>query len=308
MTRIAALTCIVLLSSAFTLLLGCSDDDKNVVKPVVPTEGELTDVRFLFAEDVSEPDIMRTTELSLHASTYFLLAMPSAVSARDAIMPELSLPGDMTRLAINSINTPAMSAEGWYVFEYDITAIYDYTDSVYAVGLDSVRLLAAGSPVAWIGYATPYDVRESRDRAVWSNSKAGSGIKRQSIDLTIIDMAESVIGFELSVADTVHTSRQDDSGFCYVHLYQTGTGTGILVTGLQMGPTVCADSGKVAISTVVDLDCTGHSQLSRWGVEGLWTYEGVYNSSHVLSGKLTHGDKFWNFTDTCTPQNPGARR
>jgi len=308
MLRIAALMVIVLLSLTFVLLWGCRDDDKRVNQPVVPTEGELTDVRFLFAEEVCEPDIMRTTEISLVTSMYFLMRLPTGSSAKDAITPHPALPNDLTGLVINSLNTPTMSVEGWYVFEYDITVIYDYTDTSYAVGLDSVRLLMSGSPVAWTGYNTIYDTLESHDRAAWSNNQADSGISRHSINLSVIDRLLPSMGLEISVADTIHTSIQDDSGFCYVDLYETATGTGVLISGFQTGLTFCADSGTVAINTVVDLDCTEHSQVGSWGVEGLWTYEGAYNSSHILSCKLTHANTFWNFADTCTPQFLGGNR
>ena len=98
---------------AFGLLMlmgaGCGDDDKSVNKPVVPTEGELTDVRFLFADEVCEPDIMRTTEISLVTSLYFLMGLPTGLSATDAMTPHPALPDDLTGLVINSVNTPTMS-------------------------------------------------------------------------------------------------------------------------------------------------------------------------------------------------------
>jgi hypothetical protein len=298
MPRITVLVAIVILSLAFVLLWGCSDDDKSVNPPPVPTEGELTDVRFLFIDEVSEPDIMRTTEISLLSSIFFLLRMPSGLSARDAVSPFAASPADLTGLVINSLDTPIMSTEGWYVFDYDITVTYENTDTIDAVGVDSVRLLLNDSPVPWIGYTTRFDGQQVRDRAVWSDNRAYSGTSRHNLDLLLVDSVSGVYDLEIAVADTTHTFIEDDSGACYVNLYRTGTGTSIQLYP-QGGYQLCADSGTVTMNTVVDLDCTEHSQTAHWGVEGLWVHKGTYSSAYVQTCKLTHGNTFWNFVDSC---------
>jgi len=300
MPRFAVLIAGGLVLSAFVLLWGCSDDDKSVNPPPVPTEGELSDVRFLFFDEVCEPDVMRTTEVSLLVPIFFLMRLPTGLSARDAVGPFAASPDELNGLIINSLDTPAISPEGWYVFDYDITVTYENTDTIDAVGVDSVRLLLNDSPVPWTGlFTTLFDGQQVRDRAVWSSNRAYSGISRHNLDLSLVDSASSTYDLEIAVADTIHTFIEDDSGACYINLYRTGTGTGILLYP-QGGYQFCADSGAVSMNTVVDLDCTEHSQTARWGVEGLWVHTGTYGSAYLQTCKVTHGSTFWNFVDSCT--------
>lgn len=299
MIRCSSIAVALLLPFAFALWLGCSDDDKGVNKPVVPVEGELSDVRFQFAAEVFEPSIVTTTEISFYSSTFFLMGLPAGSAGRGAMASNSMFPSDMTGLTIKSVDTPTVSPQGWYVFHYDMMWVYDFTDTTNAVGVDSVRLLMGGSPVAWTGFNTAFDALECRDRAVWSDNRAQSGVSRHRIDLSVIDTMVPIHSLDISIADTIHTSREDDSGFCYAVLYKTGTGKGVLVSGIQTLSAICADSGTVSISTVVELDCTDHSQAGNSGVDGLWIQEGAYDNSHVLSCKLTHGNTYWNFADTC---------
>lgn len=301
--RILAILMVAVVIAAF---FSCSDDDEDAgSNPVIPTEGELTDEQYLFADLYLQPNVMKTADISLTSTLFLLMTItsPSTISG----MPDMAASREMVQVIPTVTDTPAISPEGWYVFDFRSVAYYqdeDFPypnfDSVISTGLDSVQLSAEGVPIEWTTGAS-YDMIEYRYRTNWIGSNGMNGECYHKVTLSPSTESLTKLIANMTIADFESDPLMDDGGYCLVNKHTTAEAADFEIEFsmdlFNFG--YCVGGGSVSGRTIIDLDCTSSAESKDKGFEGVWDFEGDFDSLFVMPHRITHGATFWLAADTC---------
>ncbi|MFQ5453217.1 MAG: hypothetical protein ACE5D6_03415 [Candidatus Zixiibacteriota bacterium] len=291
MKRFAFLT--ILISLVLFLMVGC-DEDKTVNSNLIV--GDTSSADFQFVQEKVTQDENTDIGMSLDL-TFDLFDQQFGVGApkleQSGIMA-LGQTGDI--ILIDSATYTFIN--GWHVFTFEATVIDMFTnDTLDISGIDSIQIQSNGSTLPEPD-STMDDLR-IRNYFNWdfrNKSDSGSGTHLIHIAGSTIDSG-SVVTINGSANETVYTTVSDTIAECDLDMNNN-----VNITNVQfvLDGTECPNSGKIMMSSNMDLTCYGqlNSHLDSLTVNGTWTVTAVFNGTQV-NVTYTDGTTSWSVIEEC---------
>lgn len=294
MKRILNYSLLILALVLTAFLWGCSSDSESSDLK----EGNPNDPNYLFMSSLLSPENIGSNLIMLDLSTEMIDSIPEASSTK--LARAVAGDSEFDTIVIQSY----IYRNYWHVFQLEVSAggtLEDGVDSVSFQGIDSIRFEGAGGPMQYpdsllttairIGYNFSIEAWAPEGQLDIANNGALAVTGEYDGDVVLNGTTHET--FNVVAADTTVAI---DFGMSTNHTF-----TNVLFDSLAQNDDVCPPSGRVDISSRIDLDITS-TQVGNDGaysIHGNWLANFVFNPDRTVDISYSDGTYQWQKTEYC---------
>lgn len=287
---LAVLLAISLLASA-AYIIGCSDDDDEVVTG--PTPGDPNDPVFKLIDEIVGQGIMDYDGTIIDLS--FMLA-DYIPGKKDSYNPFKS--GAMNQL-IDSMDLTYNYTNFWHTFTFYIRIVVvdiQVSDTLIYQGTDSLRFGNASGPMQYMdSTTTSMNIRAHVDADISSLETDAQMSSDVAYDMTLTENHDLYINGTSN--DTLDVYLVGEQGDCQISGSTHQTASNLYLDSLTLeSEGGCPQGGKVTVLSTVDLACV--SDTSSLDFTGNWTVTVTFNGG-MMTLNYNNGTNVWEVTVPC---------
>lgn len=289
---------ILILGLMLTFVIGCGDDDEEVVAPTTKETGELTD-----------PDFLAVYGLLLGTETYsdsLLDCMDNFIDAVEDSAAQTApgkLPGTASS-ALEIVITYHESSQYWHRHITDADTIRQGQTIVDVITVeleDSIQFKEGTAVVQWPDTAALTEIATGALLAI--NTQSGTGNVTAAQNITVVGEIASRGDITLNGTRSFNLGWSDQSGSCTATMDIDAVGTDIAMNITLMNDQGCPESGTLHHTGDITIGCTGDT---TWSYSDTWTVSQVfYGDSTVV--RIENSTTRWDYVDYCDGSGPVAK-
>jgi hypothetical protein len=261
----------------------CSD---NSVDPL--PAGNPNDPNFQIVNEEVAGQVFDGVDLALGFSTALVDSIPAPTAVRSHLGSRAATYSDLV-----FDNLDYALTNDWHIFNFQGYAVSEsLTDTVDVSGVDSIQLLAAGTPITYPD--------ETMDELIYNvhfsaANRAGTASREavHRIDLTRVNPQTQETGIDGTVQEVLTLVHADSAGTCDLGVNVDFTADHVVI---DFAGNDCPVSGSVNIALALSADCSGGG-LSL-AVDGNWSIAGHYTASGGAY-TISDGEHVWLGVDDC---------
>jgi len=304
MKRFLLLLVAGLAAISMVCLFGCSKDDEVTNNN---NQTQFTEDDSMLIEDILSEDMVVNPLQTVELSWELLDSLPESGAFKPSHLTPApaAADGDLTIVHAGYDGYH----NGWHVFQCSVIVADDYIeqdihyyDTVFIGGIDSIQVIADGSPVQYPSQATVVEGLKEHIHVDWSDNDGehwGDVNHLTDVGLAYVE-ADTLVTLNGTVDDMIYGSEESDWGSCEVTIGVDQTVTDMVFN--VNGSADCPESGQIVSVSTVDAHCVGAQdhEGDTLNVNGSWTITATVNEGQgTITFTFSNGIVSWTVTKPC---------